>query len=102
MAVHRAAYLANPQTAHGGRTLLLSYNKSLLAYLNYLRPPELGGVDVRNYHRFARGYLNSRRLLTDSKICSSDGLRQLFLAKAIARVRAGGEKGALLERPLAF
>lgn len=102
MAVHRAAYLANPKTAHAGRTLLLSYNNSLLAYLNYLRPPELSDVDICTYHRFARGYLNSRGLLDDRKICATEGLRRHFLAQAIARVRADGEKGAFLERPLSF
>jgi superfamily I DNA/RNA helicase len=103
MAVHRAAYLANPKTAHSGRTLLLSYNKSLLAYLNYLKPPELGDVDVRHYHRFARGYLNSQNLLDDDRrICSNDGLRRVFLAKAVARVRGEGEKGTFLDRPLSF
>jgi superfamily I DNA/RNA helicase len=102
MAVHRAAYLANPKTAHAGRTLLLSYNKSLLAYLNYLRPPELRDVDVRTYHQFARGYLNARGRMESGKICSFEGVRRHFIAQALERIRGQGEKGSFLKRPLSF
>ena len=33
MAVHRTLYLANPKTDHHGRTLLLTFNRCLVAYL---------------------------------------------------------------------
>jgi superfamily I DNA/RNA helicase len=102
MAVHRAAYLANPKTAHAGRTLLLSYNKSLLAYLNYLRPAEFADVDVRTYHHFARGYLNHRGKMEGAKICSLEGVRRHFIAQALERIRGQEEKGSFLERPLSF
>jgi superfamily I DNA/RNA helicase len=102
MAVHRAAYLANPKTAHAGRTLLLSYNKSLLAYLNYLRPDELADVDVRTYHHFARGYLNSRGRMGNAKICSREGVRRHFIAQALERIRSEEANGSFLERPLSF
>lgn len=48
---------------HGGRTLLATFNNTLVTYLEHLRPPELRNVDVRTYHRFARGYLHSRGLM---------------------------------------
>jgi RecA/RadA recombinase len=40
LALHRAAYLANPATDHAGRTLLVTFNKCLVAYLQ-----ALGGDD---------------------------------------------------------
>ncbi|MEA2602287.1 MAG: hypothetical protein QOF89_3279 [Acidobacteriota bacterium] len=33
LAIHRAIYLANPATDHGGRTLLVTFNRCLVAYL---------------------------------------------------------------------
>src|SRR5436190_2683875 len=60
LAILRAAYLAHPATEHSGRTLLLTFNKALVAYLKHLAGSELEGVTVENYHRFARGYLNAR------------------------------------------
>ena len=33
------------------------------------RPPELQNVDVRNYHHFARGYLDSRGRMSYNAIC---------------------------------
>ena len=63
MAIHRAAHLANPATDHNGRTPLLTFNNTLVRFLNYLAAT--GGISVRveTYHRFARGYLSSRGLL---------------------------------------
>ena len=37
MSVHRAAHLANALIAESGRTLLLTYNRALLAYFDHLR-----------------------------------------------------------------
>ncbi len=59
LAIHRAVYLANPATEHGGRTLLVTFNRCLVAYLEALRG-KLGQIEVRNYHKFARGYLAHR------------------------------------------
>jgi superfamily I DNA/RNA helicase len=102
MAIHRAAYLANSDTMHHGPTLLLSFNKSLLAYLNYLRPPELTGVDIRNYHHFARGYLNDRDRMGFNWICDKDPDREIFIGQALEATRKKAPKKAVLKRPLQF
>ena len=54
LAIHRAAHLADPAVPHGGGTLLLTFNKSLVTYLDGVSGG-IDGVDVLNYHRFARG-----------------------------------------------
>src|SRR6185436_9402570 len=69
MAVHRALYLANPRTDHHGRTLLLTFNRCLVAYLQSLAELIHREVTVENYHRFARGYLSSRGRMRDNSIC---------------------------------
>jgi superfamily I DNA/RNA helicase len=102
MAVHRAAYLSNEKTEHGGPTLLLSFNNSLLAYLNYLRPPELQNVDIRTYHHFARGYLNCRERMGNNWICRDDFAREDLLGKAVAQVCERNPGDRFLQRPLQF
>lgn len=85
MAILRAAHLANPSTENHGPTLLVTYTRSLVSYLSHLAAEHAGRVDIRNYHRFARGYLASRGLMGSDKIV--DGQRYRFLDKAIAEVR---------------
>lgn len=101
MAIHRAAFLANDIAKHGGRTLLVTFNKALVTYLNYLRPPELTNVEVRNYHHFARGYLNDRGLMSFNAIATPVE-REAFIAGAVASVKASVGDDALLRRPLEF
>jgi hypothetical protein len=60
MAILRAAFLADPEMPSYGRTLLLTYNKALCAYIRTIAAPELSHVTVEHYHKFARGYLASR------------------------------------------
>jgi superfamily I DNA/RNA helicase len=60
LAILRSAYLADPKTDHSGRTLLVTFNRALVTYLSHLAAKELANVTVENYHKFARGYLNSR------------------------------------------
>jgi superfamily I DNA/RNA helicase len=102
MAVHRAAFLSNPETAHSGPTLLLSFNNSLLAYLNYLCPPDLKDVDLRTYHRFARGYLNGRGEMDENWICDKAYTRERLISEALEKLRATDPKSAFLKRPLHF
>jgi superfamily I DNA/RNA helicase len=58
MAVLRALHLADRTCDHHGKTLLVTYNRSLLAYLEHMLPEGAYDLEVRNFHRFARGYLN--------------------------------------------
>ncbi len=59
LAILRSAYLADPQTDHHGKTLLVTFNRALVAYLKHLQDRKLAHVVVENYHTFARGYLAS-------------------------------------------
>lgn len=101
MAIHRAAFLANQIAEHAGKTLLVTFNKALVTYLNYLKPPELTDVEVRNYHHFARGYLNNRDLMSYNAIATA-AQRERFVADAVDAVRKAAGDQALLRRPLDF
>jgi superfamily I DNA/RNA helicase len=60
LAIIRAAYLADAENPDAGRTLLVTFNRSLVTYLNWYGGNELQNVDVRTFPRFAIGYLSSR------------------------------------------
>lgn len=101
MAIHRAAYVSNRRMDHGGRTLLVTFNNTLVTYLEHLRPPELAGVDVRTYHRFARGYLDSRGRMNGNSICSGYE-REALIHKAVRTIAKRHDGHALFKRPADF
>jgi superfamily I DNA/RNA helicase len=100
MAILRALHLADRDCAHFGKTLLVTYNRSLLAYLDHLLPPGRYDLEVRNYHHFARGYLDKRGLMTLNCILDPRRKRNLILA-ALASVRKK-RTDVILNRPGEF
>lgn len=102
MAVHRALYLSNPGLSHGGKTLLVTYNRALAGYLRRVS----GGVtedrlEVRTYHKVATGYLASRNLFGGNVVLKGR-LRDTVLREAINDVAAIFPGTEFLERPLEF
>lgn len=101
LAILRSLHLSDPSTSHGGRTLLVTFNRCLVTYMRHLAAGVLGPVDVRNYHHFARGYLSSRNELPSNSICSpADRLN--FIEAAIDSAAAEGMQNAVLDRPRQF
>ena len=101
LAILRSLYLADPSTAHGGRTLLVTFNRCLVTYMNHLAGAVRSTVDVRNYQHFARGYLGSRNRLPRESICTPNE-RLRFVEAAVAGARGAGVQGATLDRPREF
>lgn len=97
LAIYRSIYLANPDTDHHGRTLLVTFNRCLVAYLESLAGfPH--NVDVRNYHRFARGYLDSVGKMSHNCICGPDQMKVLC-SQAVAQATSAGVTSRVLSRP---
>lgn len=101
LAIHRSLYLSDQSTDHGGRTLLVTFNRCLVTYMKYLAGELQRPVDVRHYHRFARGYLDSRKKLGWGAICQRDE-RLGFIKEAVKAARAAGMRHAMLNRPTKF
>ena len=101
LAILRSLYLSDPSTDHAGRTLLVTFNRCLVTYMEHLVGMMQRPVDVRNYHHFARGYLSSRGRLPWGSICAADE-RLRFIDSAVREARVAGARGALLERPTKF
>lgn len=86
MALYRARYLADPALHHAGRSLLLTFNNSLIRYIRSLSSEGLPSLDIRTYHHFARGYLNSRGLMSSNCICDKkDG----YINQALENLKDG-------------
>lgn len=101
LAILRSLYLSDPSTSHGGRTLLVTFNRCLVTYMSHLAAGIGERVDVRNYHHFARGYLRSRNKLPWNSICTPAD-RLSFIAAAIDSAGAAGTRNAVLDRPREF
>lgn len=101
LALYRAAFLSAREMPHYGRTLLLTFNQALVTYLNYLKPREFTHVRIENYHRFARGYLNSRGKIGYNSICDP-GLKKSLIETAVHNVSALNMGSPLFERPAEF
>ena len=101
LAILRSLYLSDSSTSHGGRTLLVTFNRCLVTYMSHLAAGIRAPVDVRNYHHFARGYLKSRNKLPWKSICSPDDRFNLIEA-AMDSLGAAGIQNAILDRPPEF
>lgn len=101
LAILRSLYLSDPSTAHGGRTLLVTFNRCLVTYMAHLAGTMQRPVDVRNYHRFARGHLGSRDQLPPDSICSpSERLR--FIESVVGDAHAAGVRSPISQRATKF
>ncbi len=100
LAIHRAVYLANPATDHHGRTLLVTFNRCLVAYLKSLGGWS-GQVDVHNYHKFARGYLEHRGKMGKNCICDTAPMKT-FCSRAVEAVKTSGASSPILDKPVEF
>ncbi len=100
LAILRSLYLADPSTDHGGRTLLVTFNRCLVTYMRHLRGPTSGRTIVENYHKFARGYLASRGKLPNDSICEPD--RRLRLIRQLCQEQSPDPQSSILKRPPEF
>ncbi len=77
LAILRSAYLAHPRTEHCGKTLLVTFNKALVTYLNHHSDRKLDNVKIENYHLFTRGYLASRQKMSRNAILDPNNRESL-------------------------
>lgn len=108
LAIHRAAYLAK-RSKSKEKVLLVTFNKSLVTYLNSLAENNLYKVDVRNYHWFARGYLSNKGMLgkrndiVPSMNYNGENTKLTFIKQAISEViDEHGENSTLSRAPEVF
>jgi len=96
LAIHRANHLAN-DVLNKGRTLLVTYNRTLTRYLEAIGLQGLMNVDVRTYHHFARGYLNARGKMKQNDIAKPTQRLDL-ITKAQLEARDRHPQSRILQR----
>ncbi len=101
LAILRSAFLSDRNTDHGGKTLLVTFNRCLVSYLHGLHVDVLKNVDIRNYHHFARGYLNSRGRDMGNAICQPEK-RARLCQQAVDEAIATDSTRRILQRPVDF
>lgn len=101
LAMHRAVYLANTKLAHGGKTLLLSFNNALLRYFESFEDFVRTNIDVRTAPRFSRGYLNTRGRMSYGTICDAEA-RLAFIDQATKELQQQLPGNTTLQRPKQF
>jgi superfamily I DNA/RNA helicase len=99
LAILRSAYLAESLGDSAQKVLLVTFNNALVTYLESLKPAGWYGVDVRTYHRFARGYLSRRGLMGFNSIVKPDR-RESLIQQAVREERSVVGDDPLLARPL--
>ena len=101
MAVLRAALLSNGAFPGSGRTLLVTFNRTLSSYIRFLAADVLRDVTVENFHRFARGYLSSLGYMSSTSILPADRYQGLVL-QAVRTVAARHVAHPFFSRPTAL
>lgn len=91
MAIYRARYLAN---LNNDKVLFVTFNKALVTYLQTIGYGQLNNIEVINYHKFARGYLNSKGKMSRNCIVpaysSSKWTKEELVSKAVEAVKKSG------------
>lgn len=101
LSILRTLYLSDPSTDHCGRTLLVTFNRCLVTYMEHLAGKIQHPVDVRNYHHFARGYLDYRGKLPWGSICRPEE-RLHYIKLSVSEARADGIQSPILRRSEEF
>ncbi|APX68550.1 MULTISPECIES: 3'-5' exonuclease [unclassified Brucella] len=101
MAILRAAQLADPEHPEHGPVLLLTFNKSLGAYIRHISAARLKNVRVEHYHKFAIGYLNHLGLMGRNFIIRPIQ-RKALIADAVEEIRKEYKPHSFFDRTSAF
>ncbi|MCL4851635.1 MAG: AAA family ATPase [Bryobacteraceae bacterium] len=101
LAILRAVYLSDRKAPHHGRTLLVTFNNTLIAYLKHWAPKLHPDLAVETYHKFARGYLNSRGKMGFNCICEGN-LYDALVCQAVTLTKAGSADHPIWKRPQRF
>lgn len=101
MAILRAALLSNVDFPGSGKTLLITFNKTLGSYIRFLAADVLCRVTVENFHLFARGYLRARGQMNGTSILPTRRYEAL-VQQAVANVANQHDPHAFFARSNSF
>lgn len=100
IAMLRAHHLAN--IPDGGKVLLVTFNGALVEYMRGISSSRSTKLVVENYHKFARGYLNSRgKMLRWNGILDPEA-KVCYIAQAVEILKMKYPTESTFKRPKEF
>lgn len=81
IALLRAHHLAH--IPNGGKVLLVTFNEALVKYMHGLSNNNSQKLVVENYHKFARGYLNSRGKMPHKNGIANKDEKEYYIEQAV-------------------
>lgn len=102
MAIHRAARLGNPATTDNGPTLLITFNKALVAYLKQWSGGALRAVTVLNYSSWARTTAIAAGKLSGWTTFAQQAGREALVRRAVSRAMEQLPDATVLAREVRF
>ena len=85
IALLRAHHLAN--IPNGGKVLLVTFNGALVEYMRAMSNSQTQNLVVENYHKFARGYLNSRSKMPRRNGIANPDEKVTYIAQAVESLK---------------
>lgn len=102
IAMLRAYHLAN--IPDGGKVLLVTFNGALVKYMQGLSKDDFKTerLAVENYHKFARGYLNSRGKMPPRNGIADPDKKAFYIGQALECLRIEYPTESTFKRPVNF
>ncbi len=100
IAMLRAYHLAN--IPDGGKVLLVTFNGALVEYMRGIINSQSTRLVVENYHKFARGYLNSRGKMPPWNGILDSEEKAHYIAQAVDTLKRIHPEESTLKRPKEF
>ena len=100
IALLRAQHLAHlPST---NQVLLVTFNRALVEYMRGISNSWSEKLVVENYHRFARGYLNSMGEMPRWNGILDPDEKEYYIEQAVEMLKKQNHSESTLQRPKAF
>ena len=100
IALLRALHLAN--IPNGGNVLLVTFNGALVKYMRAMSNDRTKKLTVENYHKFARGYLNSRGKMPYMNGIAGPDAKAEYITQAVEILRKKYPTESTFRRSIEF
>ena len=100
IALLRAHHLAN--IPNGGKVLLVTFNGALVEYMRGISSSRSTKLVVENYHKFARGYLDSRGKMPRRNGILGPEEKAYYIEQAVEVLKMNNPNESTFKRPTEF
>ena len=100
IAMSRAHHLASIPA--GGKVLLVTFNGALVEYMRGISESKSSKLVVESYHKFARGYLNSKGKMPLQNGILGPGEKECYIEQAVELLKAQHPTESTFKRPIKF